>query len=118
MDHVQYLAFEASSLCDLGRRQRKRSQRSSVKAVEETDELLATGRVHRELQRSLDCFSAAIREVCARRRFDGHDGIELLCELRHVAVVEIGAAHVNQLFCLLLDCFDYFRMAVAGGTDG
>jgi hypothetical protein len=34
-----------------------------VKAVEEADELLTTGRVHREFQVRLDCFSAAVGEV-------------------------------------------------------
>ena len=88
-----------------------------MKAVEERDELLATSCVHREFQCGLDSFRATVGEMRARRRFDGDDRIEFLCELRHLTVVIIGAAHVNQLFCLLLNGFDDFRMAVAGRTD-
>src|SRR5687768_7508961 len=89
-----------------------------MKAVEEGDELLTTGRVHREFQCSFDGFSAAVCEVRSRRRLNRNNRIELLCELRHVTVVVIGAAHVNQLLCLLLDGANYFGMAMSGGADG
>src|SRR6185503_21242399 len=89
----------------------------SMKAIEESDELLATCRMHRELQSRFHCFSAAVREVCARRRLHRHDGIQLLRELRHLAIVIISAAHVNQFLCLLLDRFYYFRMTVPRRTN-
>src|SRR5262249_48437083 len=80
-------------------------------------ELLTTSRVHREFQSSLDGFSTAVGEVRPRRRLDRNDRIEFLSELRHVAVVIISAAHVNELFSLLLNRFDDFGMAMAGRTD-
>jgi hypothetical protein len=89
-----------------------------VKAVEERDELFASSCVHRKLQCSFDCFSAAVRKVCARGTRDRNDLIKFLCELRHVAVVVISAAHVDQLFGLLLNCSDDFGVAVAGRTNG
>src|SRR5687767_14087274 len=88
-----------------------------MKAVEEADELLAASRVHREFQCSLNGYSAAVCEVRSRRRLNWNYRIELLCELRHVTVVVIGAAHMNQLFCLLLDSSNYLWMAMSGRTD-
>src|SRR5215213_94027 len=88
-----------------------------MKAIEEADELFTTGRMHRKFEGSFHGFSAAVCEVCSRRRLNGDNRVELLCELRHVTVVIIGAAHVNQLFCLLLDGANYFRMAVTSRAD-
>src|SRR6185369_1034203 len=88
-----------------------------MKAIEERDELLTTRRMHRELQSGFDCFSTAVCEVCASRRFDWHDRVQLLGELRHLAVVIVSAAHVNQFLRLLLDRFDDLRMAVPRRTD-
>src|SRR6185369_1934654 len=61
--NVERLALETFALRGLRRCQRERAECASVKAVEERDELLATSRVHRELQCGLDCFSAAVCEV-------------------------------------------------------
>ena len=89
-----------------------------MEAVEEGDELLATRRVHRELQGSLDGLGAAVGEVRLCRAGDGDDLFELACKVGHVAVVVVGAAHVDEARGLLLNRFDHFRVAVASGADG
>jgi hypothetical protein len=65
--------------------------------------------------------SRLLRCRCLRSAFasaiDRHNRVELFRELRHVAVVVIGAAHVNQLRCLFLNRFHDFRMAMSGRTD-
>src|SRR5215208_817504 len=89
-----------------------------MKAVEEGDELFPARCVHREFQCSLYCFRPTVCEVRSRRRFDRYNRVKFLGELRHVTVIVVSAAHVNQLFCLLLDRLHDFRMTVSGGTDG
>src|ERR1051325_5781146 len=69
---VERLALETLALRCLRRRQRKRAECAPVKTVEERDELLATSRVHREFQRSFNCFSAAVGEMRSRRRLHGN----------------------------------------------
>src|SRR6185369_8306642 len=102
---VERLSLETFALCCFRRRQRKRAEGSSVKTVEEPDELFTTSRVHRELECSLDCLSTAVGEVRAGRRLHGHDRVEFLGELRHVTIIVISAAHVDQLCRLVLNRF-------------
>ena len=118
VNHVEHLALETDPLRDPGRSERKRSQRASMKAAKERDEFLASGCVHRQFQSGLDSFSAAVRKVRARRTSHRHNLVQLLGQLRHLAIVVIGAAHVNQLRGLILNCLHDFGMAVTGGTDG
>src|SRR3712207_6987143 len=48
--------------------------------------------------------------------FRSDDLVELLRQLRHVAVVVVRAAHVYELGGLVLDGLDGFGVAVAGGA--
>src|ERR1700682_3922212 len=88
-----------------------------MKTVEERNELLASRGMHRQLQRCLYGFSAAVGKVRARRRFNRKHLVQLLRQLRHQGVVIVGAAHVDQLFGLPLNRIDYFRMAMAGRAN-
>src|SRR3982751_4230180 len=74
--------------------------------------------MHREFERSLNCFSATVGEVSSGRCFDRYDLVELLCELRHMPVVVVGAAHVDELCGLLLNCAHNFRMTMTRGAHG
>ena len=89
-----------------------------MEAVKKSDELLSSGYMHRQLQRRLNRFSAAVGKVRARRRRYGNDFIQLLRQLGHQPVVIIGAAHVNELFRLLLNRPDHLGMTVTGRTNG
>jgi hypothetical protein len=115
---VEELALEAAALGDLRGGQREAAERAPVEAVEEGDELLAPRGVHGELKCGLDGLGAAVGEVRLRRRRDGDDAVEHLRQLRHVAVVEVGAAHVYEARGLLLDGADDLGVAVARGADG
>ena len=75
-----------------------------MKTAEERNELFAAGGVHRQLQGSLNSFGAAVGEMCAGRSLNGDYFVELLRQFRHSRVVVVGAAHVNQLRRLVLDC--------------
>ncbi len=74
-----------------------------MKTVKERNELFAAGGVHRQLQSGLDSFGAAVGEVCSRWRGNRHNLVELLRERGHVPVVVISAAHMNQLFGLVVE---------------
>src|SRR5438876_3355808 len=89
-----------------------------MKTAKERNEFLATSCVHRELQSSLDGFSAAVREVRSRGSLQRHDFVEFLRQLRHQRVVIISAAHVNQLGGLILNCAHDFRMTMTGRAHG
>ena len=88
-----------------------------MKTIEEGDELLAAGGVHREFQCRLHGLRAAIREMRFRRRRHRDNLIKFFCEGGHVTIVIIGATHVNQLPYLVLNRTHYLGMAVASGTD-
>ena len=90
----------------------------TVEAVEEGDELLATRRVHRQLERGLDRFGAAVCEVRLRRAGHGHDLVELAREVWHEVIDEIPTAHEYQARGLILYGGDDFRVAVARRADG
>jgi len=115
---VERRALEAAPLRDLRGGEREGAERAAVEAVEEGDELLPPGRVHRQLERGLDGLGAAVGEVRPGGAGHGHDLFELAAEVRHVAVVVVGAAHVDEAGGLLLDGADDLRVAVAGGADG
>src|SRR5438552_15844414 len=89
-----------------------------MKAAEESDEFFASGRVHCQLQSSLDGFGAAVSEMRLRRSRDGNDLIKFLGQLRHLPIVEISSAHMNKLRGLFLNGGDDFGMTVPGGTHG
>ena len=89
-----------------------------MKAIEERDELLAPGCMHCELQSRLNCFRAAIGEVRSRGRRNRNNLVKLLRELRHMTIVVIGATHVNELSCLILNRAHDFGMTMAGRTHG
>ena len=71
-----------------------------------------------EFQRRLDRFRAAVGEVRSCRRLHRHDRVQFFRELRHVTVVVVSAADVNQLRRLILNRFDDFRMTMSGRTHG
>src|SRR6266851_10188449 len=117
MNNVERLTFESQPLRSLGRSQRKRAQGSSVKTIEERNEFFATGGVHCQLQRSLDSFRAAVCEMRSRRRLNGNYLIEFFCQRRHVTIVIISTAHVDQLFSLLLNRAYDLGMAVTSRAN-
>src|SRR5258707_8688819 len=53
-----------------------------------------------------------------RRPRHRYDLVELFRQVRHLPVVIVSAAHVNQLRDLILDGGHYFRMAVSSRTYG
>src|SRR6266567_239575 len=85
-----------------------------METPKERNKFFTASRVHRELQSTLDSFSAAVSEVRARRSLHRNDLIELLRQLRHRRVVVIGAAHVNKLRGLILNRADDFRLTMTG----
>src|SRR5438552_3255200 len=89
-----------------------------MKAAEESDEFFASGRVHCQLQSSLDGFGAAVSEMRLRRSRDRNDLIKFLGQLRHLPIVEISSAHMNQFRGLFLNGSDDFRVTVSGRTHG
>ena len=89
-----------------------------MKAAKKSDELFTARRVHRQLQSSLDSFGAAVGEMCLRRSRDRNDLIKFLGQLRHLPIVEISSAHMNQLRGLFLNRGDNFGMTVSGRTHG
>src|SRR5688572_4404870 len=70
-----------------------------------------------EFQSRLNGFGTTVSEMRPRWRGNRNNLIQLLCELRHVAVVIIRAAHVNQLCGLVLYRLHHLRMAVARRAD-
>src|SRR6202043_1483801 len=109
---------KAFALCRFGRGKGKRAHGAAVKAAVERDELIALGGVTRELHGAFDGFGAGVGEESFFRVGAGNSVDEFLGELWQAFIIEIRAGHVNQLGRLLLDCFDYLRMAMTGGADG
>src|SRR5437867_4149600 len=89
-----------------------------MKAAEESDEFFASRRVHCQLQRSFDSFRAAVGKMRLRRSRNRNNFIEFLGQLRHLPIVEISSAHMNQLRGLFLNRGDDFGMTVSGRTHG
>ena len=89
-----------------------------MKAAEESDEFFASRRVHRQLQSSLDSFGAAVGKMRLRRSRDRNDLIKFLGQLRHLPIVKVRPAHVNQLCGLFLNRSNDFGMTVSGRTHG
>src|SRR5438270_4182197 len=73
--------------------------------------------MHGELQSRLDRFGATVGEMRSRRRWHRHNRVELLGELRHVTVVIISAAHMDQFRGLILNRAHHFGMAMTGRAD-
>src|ERR1043165_1757560 len=84
----------------------------------EGDELLPMCVIHRELERCLDGFRAAVCEVCSRRTAERAYLLELFAERGHVPIVKVRSAKVNELISLLCDRCDDLQMAMAGRADG
>jgi len=88
-----------------------------VEAPVESDEVGAAGRVAGELECGFDGLGAGVGVEDALGAA-GRDGFELLGELDHALIIEIGAGHVEELSGLALHGFDDGGVAVAGGNDG
>ena len=79
---------------------------------------MPSGIISRQLERSFRGFGAGVAEVDAAWRVARRDRGELFGQIHHVLVVEVGARHVNQPRCLLLNGFHDAGMAVAGRHHG
>ncbi len=84
----------------------------------EGDEPMPARVVTRQLERRFHGLGSGVTEVDAPRRPVWRDGSQLLGQLHHVGVVEIGSGHVDQPCGLLLDGIYDTRMAVAGSHHG
>ena len=109
---------EALFLDGLGAGERERAHGAAVEAAEEGDELVAAGVIAGQLEGGLDGLGAGVAEVDAFGLAAGGEGGELLGEVDHVLVIEVGAGHVDEAFGLPANGFDDARVAVAGGDDG
>src|SRR5687768_12999970 len=89
-----------------------------MKRAEERNKFLSPRVIHRKPERGLDGLGAAVCEMCLGWPVDRTDLTQLLPELRHVAVIEIGAAEMNETVDLLSHGFDDLGMAVAGRAYG
>ncbi len=89
-----------------------------MEGAEEGDDVLAAGVVAGEFEGALDGLGAGVAEVDAVRAGHGCDVAEALGEAGHAFVVEVGAAHVDELGGLGLGGGDDLGVAVAGGGDG
>ena len=108
---------EILPLCIFRSGQRKRTKRSPVKAAIKRNQLVALGRVARQLDGAFDGFRAGISEEYFFGFFSGQRAHQTLRELRHVVVIKVRAGNVNQFRCLFLDGLYYFRMAVPGRAN-
>jgi hypothetical protein len=106
---------EAATLHCPARGQRQCAQRPPVKAAQKSHELGSPRVIPGELERGFDRFRPRVAEEHAPRPSPGRQSCQLLGQLHHVGVVEIGARHVDEPGRLLLDRFHYARMAVACG---
>src|SRR6266566_5070969 len=59
VNHIEHRTLETQALGCFRGSQRERAQSSSVKTVEEGNELFAAGNMHRKFQRRLNCLGAA-----------------------------------------------------------
>src|ERR1700730_15535938 len=88
-----------------------------MKRAEEGNELVAPGCVAGELDCGFDGFGPRVAEVDFVRTAARSDGGELLGEVHHTLIVEVGPGHVDELRRLPLDGFNHARMAMASGND-
>jgi hypothetical protein len=88
-----------------------------VEGAKEGDDVLAAGVIASQLQRALNRFRSGVAVVEAMRPRHGCYSGEPFRQRDHSLVVEVGAGHVDQLACLLLNGLDHLRMTVAGGGD-
>ena len=109
---------ETAALLNLGAGERERAHGASVKGSVEGDDVLALGVVAGELECGLDGFGAGVAVVDAMRAGHGRDLREAGGEFGELGVIEIGAGHVKQLACLLLNGGDDLGMTVAGRGHG
>src|SRR5262249_13185589 len=113
VEHSSEQRAESLALNCFRRRERERTEGSSVETPVEGDELLAPGVVAREFDGCLNGLRAGVAEIDALRLFARRDSAELLRQLDQVWIIEIRSGNVNQLRGLFLDGRNNFRMAVA-----
>ena len=101
--HAGNQRAEAFPLNHFARGQRQRSQRAAMEAAVKRDELVTPGFIAGQFERRLDRLRAGVAEVHTARDAAGSRGGQLLGQVHHVFVVEIGAGHVDQTLGLLLD---------------
>ncbi len=87
--------------------ERQRPHGAPVECAVERDELLAAGVIAGQLDGGLDGLGAGVAEVDLRGHAAGRQGGQLLGQVHHVLVVEVGARHVDQAGGLALDGFDH-----------
>ena len=109
---------ETALLLRLGSSQRKRSHSASVERAVECDHVLPLGVIAGEFEGALDGLRSRVAVVDLVRPRHGRDLREALGEGHHVFVIEVGAGHVDQFGCLLLNGGDHLGMAMAGRGDG
>ena len=117
MVDVRHERREPAAVDELRAGERHRPVGAAVERPEERDHAVALGVPAGELQRRLDGLRPAVGEEHLLRRRAGGDLRQPLRQVDLRAVVEVGAAHVEQLARLILDGGDDFRVTVAGVGD-
>ena len=92
--------------------------RAAVKSAEERDDVLAAGRIARQLEARLDRLGAGVAEERPHAALNRRDRGELLRQPHLRLVVEVGARHVQELLRLIGDRLDDVRMRMPGRVDG
>src|SRR4051812_26610219 len=82
------------------------------------DKLPSTRLVARQLHRRFDGLCSRVAEKTAPRTATRHQRFELSRKVRHLAVIKIGAGHVDQRRRLLLNGANNVRMTMACRGDG
>jgi hypothetical protein len=118
MGHAGHQRSEAPPLLRLRRGQRECAHGASVKSAEEGDNVLPSGVIARDLQRALDRLRAGVAVIEPVRAGHGRDLRQPLGDVYQTFIVEVGAGHVDQLGCLVLDRLYHLGMAVAGRNHG
>jgi hypothetical protein len=108
---------EVAPLRRLRRRERQRPHRPPVEPVEERDEPRPLRDVARELHRGLDRLRPRVREEALLGAGARHEAADLLREVRHHPVVEVGPRHVDELRGLVGERLRDLGVDVAEGVD-
>src|SRR5690348_4275498 len=89
-----------------------------MEATIERDELVTFRMVTREFHRRFDGFRPGVAKVNALGILSRSNLTEPFGELDHIFVIKIGAGHMNQFSCLILNRGDDVRMAMTRRNDG
>ena len=116
--HARNQRSKAFALDHLASGERKRAHGPAVKRSRKGDEFVAAGVIASQLHRGFGGFGSGVSEVHPMRPAARRDGGQLLRQLHHVLVIEIGARHVDQALGLLFDGLHHLGVAMAGGGDG